>query len=88
MTERPSVMEAPDLSFAAKGLWMYVLTMKARKERITIKRMQEQSRTGRTGIMTAIRELEEGGYLVKTPRVHTSGMREGYEWEIRNGGGL
>lgn len=77
-----TLLRHPELSIGAKGLWLYFQSLRDRQEKISIKRAQEENGSGRTAIMTAISELEEHGFLSKTPCYNSHGMRQGYDWKI------
>lgn len=80
-----SVIKNPDLSLGAKGLWLYAANLQQQGIKVTATRALEENRMGRGALNTLIRELEEKGFLERTPSYDDWGMRTGHNWKLSTG---
>jgi hypothetical protein len=70
----------PRIGFRAKGVLHYLLSHKS-GWKTSLEHLAMVGKDGRDAIRTAIIELEENGYLIRT-RLRDSGKLSGSEWEL------
>jgi len=75
-----SVLEDPNLSFKAKGLWAYCMSRPNHWE-FHVSHLAKVSKEGRDAIYSAINELEEQGYVKKVQR-RSNGRFVGFDYEV------
>jgi len=69
------------LSAKAKGVMAYMLSL-PENSKITIDELTKHFKDGRDGIRTAIKELEERGYLTKKKIKDNKGRFTGVQYQI------
>jgi len=74
-----SILNSEDLSLSAKGLFSY-LQSKPPGWRFSVRRIEKQNKDGKASIGTAARELENKGYLQRTPIKNDQGKWDGYDY--------
>jgi hypothetical protein len=72
-----AVLNNPNLSFKAKGLFAY-LQSKPANWNVSARRICKETKDGRDGILAAMKELEMNGYLVREQTQNKAGQ---WEWE-------
>jgi len=74
-----SILNNPDLSAKAKGLWAY-LQSKPDGWRFAIDRIAKDFKDGKDSIRSGLQELEEAGYLRRKPCQDEQGRFAGYDY--------
>lgn len=69
------------ISFKAKGLYAYI-NSKPDNWDFSIDRMSDQTKEGRDSIRSGIKELEDAGWLQRTPARQKDGTFQGYDYFI------
>jgi len=73
------ILNDPNLSLKAKGLWGY-LQSKPDGWKFSISRIATQTKDGRESIRSAIKELEKAGYLRRVPVKDIAGKWTGFDY--------
>lgn len=73
------ILNNPELSLAAKGLYAYIQS-KSDGWHFSIERMRFQLKEGKTAIQSAVKELEDAGYLIRKPNRDKLGRFGGYDY--------
>jgi DNA-binding transcriptional MocR family regulator len=72
-----NVLNNPNISFKAKGLFAY-LQAKPANWNVSSRRICKETKDGRDSILSAMKELEMNGYLVRVQEKNKAGQ---WEWE-------
>ena len=75
------LLNNPNISLRAKGLFTYIQS-KPNGWDFSVMRITLQMKDGRKAIMTAVRELEELGYLLRKPARNNEGQWTGYIYTL------
>ena len=73
------ILNNPELSLKAKGLFAY-LQSKPDGWKFSVERIAKQTKEGADAVRSAIRELEEKGYLRRIPVKEKNGRFAGYDY--------
>lgn len=76
------LLNDPNISFKAKGLFAF---MQAKPDgwSFSVARIAAQAKEGREAVAAGLKELEDKGYLVRTPSHNSEGVFDGYDYELR-----
>jgi hypothetical protein len=75
------VLNNPDVSLKAKGLFAFIQS-KPDGWKFSVERIALQTKDGIESIRTAMKELEEAGYLKRTPLKNEEGKWDGYNYVL------
>lgn len=75
------IYNSTDISFKAKGLWGFIKS-KPVGWRFSAKRIARQSKDGNESVASGLHELEEKGYLIRTPAKNEDGLWGGYDYYL------
>ena len=76
-----SILNNPDLSFRAKGLWAYMQS-KPDGWSFSVERITQQTREGKSAIRESMKELEKHRLLRREPTKNAVGKWNGYNYTL------
>jgi hypothetical protein len=76
-----NVLNDVELSFKAKGLYTYIQS-KPDGWDFSVERIALQSKDGRESVAAGLKELENAGYLLRTPSINDKGQFSGYDYTL------
>lgn len=77
-----SLLNCPEISLKAKGLFTF-LQSKPDGWSFSVKKISFQTKDGQESVNTAIKELEELGFLSREPMKDKKGQWSGYKYTLR-----
>lgn len=80
-------LEDPNLSWKAKGVLCYLLSLQAIPKN-PVEELTQKSTEGKTAVRSAINELIKAGYIQRKRKINPQGQFSGWGYAIsdRNGG--